>query len=138
MIDIRRVVAGTAVIAAFTSAAPRTADDCGYDLVVLRSPGCESSGGYGLIPWGMNNHGAVAGSRLCLNYSNFLWPGIGDDLIYLQAPGDHPSLANLDDGDLRFNVDFRSVYAAVLGDWLKTDADAVLGKRWRPAQVLRA
>jgi uncharacterized protein (DUF1501 family) len=32
--------------------------------------------------------------------------------------GDHPSLANLDDGDLKPAIDFRRVYATVLDQWL--------------------
>lgn len=51
--------------------------------------------------------------------------------------GDHPSLTDLDDGDLRFKVDFRSVYATLLETWLKTDAAAVLGGRFLRADVLR-
>jgi uncharacterized protein (DUF1501 family) len=49
----------------------------------------------------------------------------------------HPSLTNLDDGDLRFSVDFRSVYAGVLADWLKADPNEVLGQRFRKAELLR-
>lgn len=43
--------------------------------------------------------------------------------------GDHPSLrpGDLDQGDLKFHTDFRSVYATILGDWLKTDAGKILG-----------
>ena len=41
--------------------------------------------------------------------------------------GDHPSLTDLDAGDLKFAVDFRSVYATLLDGWLGTDASAVLG-----------
>lgn len=51
--------------------------------------------------------------------------------------GDHPSLSNLDDGDLRHGLDFRSVYAGILKDWLQTDPEAVLGKRHRPAIVIK-
>lgn len=36
--------------------------------------------------------------------------------------GANPDLADLDDGDVRFKTDFRSVYASVLDDWLKTDS----------------
>ncbi|MCA9294581.1 MAG: DUF1501 domain-containing protein [Phycisphaerales bacterium] len=50
---------------------------------------------------------------------------------------EHPSLTDLDDGDLKFRVDFRSVYATVLDTWLKADANAVLGQRFVRAQVLR-
>src|SRR6185436_19104415 len=32
--------------------------------------------------------------------------------------GKHPSLTNLDSGDLKFHVDFRSVYASVMQNWL--------------------
>ena len=33
--------------------------------------------------------------------------------------GSHPRLDDLDDGDLKFHTDFRSVYAALAADWLK-------------------
>jgi len=42
--------------------------------------------------------------------------------------GAAPSLANLDDGNLRFNTDFRSVYSTVLTRWMGADpTPAVLG-----------
>lgn len=41
--------------------------------------------------------------------------------------GKHPSLTDLDDGDLKHHTDFRSVYAAVLEQWLKTPAEPTLG-----------
>lgn len=44
--------------------------------------------------------------------------------------GRTPSLTDLDEGDLKYTTDFRSVYANVLEDWFKTDAKAVLGKRF--------
>ena len=50
---------------------------------------------------------------------------------------DHPSLTDLDEGDLKYSLDFRSVYANVLNDWLRADADAVLEERFRPTQILR-
>ncbi|RYD66983.1 MAG: DUF1501 domain-containing protein [Verrucomicrobiaceae bacterium] len=40
--------------------------------------------------------------------------------------GSHPSLTELDQGDLKHNVDFRGVYASVLEGWLKTPAKPVL------------
>jgi uncharacterized protein (DUF1501 family) len=42
--------------------------------------------------------------------------------------GDHPSLTDLDDGDLKFSIDYRSVYAEVLENWLGVEAEAVIGK----------
>ena len=50
--------------------------------------------------------------------------------------GDHPSLTDLDQGDLKFTVDFRSIYAAVLEDWMGADAVQVLGGRFRKAKVI--
>jgi uncharacterized protein (DUF1501 family) len=33
-----------------------------------------------------------------------------------------PDLSDLEDGDLRFKIDFRSVYASVLEHWMMTDS----------------
>jgi uncharacterized protein (DUF1501 family) len=52
--------------------------------------------------------------------------------------GKHPSLTNLDQGDLRYTTDFRSVYASVLENWLDARSEPVLGKRFDPAPILRA
>jgi uncharacterized protein (DUF1501 family) len=51
--------------------------------------------------------------------------------------GDHPSLTDLDQGDLKFNVDFRSVYAAVLEDWMKAPATKILGRQFQKAKLLK-
>jgi len=44
----------------------------------------------------------------------------------------HPSLEpdQLDRGDLKWKSDFRSVYADVLGKWMKVDAEQILGGRF--------
>jgi uncharacterized protein (DUF1501 family) len=44
--------------------------------------------------------------------------------------GGHPSLADLDAGDLKFHTDFRRVYATLLDGWLGCDSKAVLGAGW--------
>jgi uncharacterized protein (DUF1501 family) len=41
--------------------------------------------------------------------------------------GDAPSLSDLDDGDLRYTVDFRQVYATVLENWFAVPSQAILG-----------
>ncbi len=41
--------------------------------------------------------------------------------------GTQPSLDTLDDGDLRFSTDFRSVYATVLERWLGRPASPIIG-----------
>lgn len=42
--------------------------------------------------------------------------------------GQHPSLTDLSQGDLKFHTDFRSVYASLLNKWLEFPSDAVLGR----------
>lgn len=51
--------------------------------------------------------------------------------------GEHPSLTDLDQGDLSFTVDFRSVYAGILGQWLRAPHRDLLGGAFPPAQILR-
>ena len=50
---------------------------------------------------------------------------------------DHPAMNDLDEGDLKFKVDFRTVYAAILANWLKTDPKAVLQADFTPAPVIK-
>jgi uncharacterized protein (DUF1501 family) len=52
--------------------------------------------------------------------------------------GDHPSLSQLDDGNLRHHTDFRQVYAAVLDRWLGVPSRQVLGQEFAHADVFRA
>lgn len=49
--------------------------------------------------------------------------------------GEHPSLTQLDAGNLRFTVDFRRVYAAVLQNWLGVEAEPILGPGFEPLDV---
>ena len=42
--------------------------------------------------------------------------------------GKYPSLTDLHDGDLKFNTDFRSVYATVLEKWLGAPSGEILGR----------
>ncbi len=51
--------------------------------------------------------------------------------------GRHPSLSDLDEGDLKMSVDFRQVYATLLEHWLGADADAVLGRSFAPLDCLK-
>ncbi|WP_310397997.1 DUF1501 domain-containing protein [Hymenobacter sp.] len=74
------------------------------------------------------------GRRVGQNASNGTDHGTANNVFLaggaLQTKGvvnDAPDLANLDQGDLRHQVDFRSIYAAVLRDWLGADDAAILG-----------
>jgi uncharacterized protein (DUF1501 family) len=44
--------------------------------------------------------------------------------------GAHPALTDLDEGDLKFHTDFRSVYATLLEKWLGFDSEPVLGSQF--------
>ena len=44
--------------------------------------------------------------------------------------GAPPSLSSLDDGNLRFTTDFRSVYATLIEGWLQSPSDQILGGRF--------
>ncbi|PTX96967.1 hypothetical protein DB345_07260 [Spartobacteria bacterium LR76] len=44
--------------------------------------------------------------------------------------GTQPSLTELGDGDLIYTVDFRSVYATMLDNWLHAPSEAVLGRKF--------
>jgi uncharacterized protein (DUF1501 family) len=44
--------------------------------------------------------------------------------------GEHPSLEDLDDGDLKSHTDFRRVYSTVVSDWLRCPVEPILGKKY--------
>jgi uncharacterized protein (DUF1501 family) len=52
--------------------------------------------------------------------------------------GKYPSLAPQDlfEGDIKYNVDFRNVYASVLENWLKTKSTPILGRQFEPLQLV--
>jgi uncharacterized protein (DUF1501 family) len=52
--------------------------------------------------------------------------------------GIYPSLnpSDLFNGDLKYNVDFRSVYAGVLEEWLKTKSRPILGGTFQPLPLV--
>ena len=82
------------------------------------------------------------GRRVQQNASNGTDHGTAAPL-YLFGPavrsgllGTHPSLTNLDKGDLIYNIDFRSIYAALLDNWMKIDSEKVLGRQFRLPNIL--
>ena len=52
--------------------------------------------------------------------------------------GEHPSLTDLDDGDLKFHTDFRQVYATLLEGWLGWSSPSILGGEFKSIDVLKA
>jgi uncharacterized protein (DUF1501 family) len=60
------------------------------------------------------------------------------DKIKAGLHGHYPSLAPADlfNGDLQYNVDFRSVYAGLLEEWLKTKSEPILGRAFTPLPLV--
>jgi uncharacterized protein (DUF1501 family) len=54
------------------------------------------------------------------------------------AVGKHPSLTELEMGNLKHHTDFRRVYAAILEKWLGVSSKEVLGATFEPADVFKA
>jgi uncharacterized protein (DUF1501 family) len=52
--------------------------------------------------------------------------------------GEPPSLTNLENGNLRFTTDFRSVYATVLERWLEAPSKDILGAQFDQLPLLSA
>jgi uncharacterized protein (DUF1501 family) len=52
--------------------------------------------------------------------------------------GKHPSLTDLDEGDLKQHTDFRRVYATVLDHWLACDSKTVLGGQHEHLDFLKS
>jgi uncharacterized protein (DUF1501 family) len=50
--------------------------------------------------------------------------------------GNLPDLDDLDDGDLKYGIDFRSVYATVLNGWFAVDSEPVLSGRFDTLPLL--
>ncbi|KAB7731949.1 DUF1501 domain-containing protein [Rudanella paleaurantiibacter] len=69
------------------------------------------------------DHGTA--SNVLLFGGNGAGPATGSRVINAA-----PNLTDLDEGDLKYTVDFRSIYATLLRDWLKADDEAILGRRF--------
>ncbi|MEP6673802.1 MAG: DUF1501 domain-containing protein [Ferruginibacter sp.] len=77
------------------------------------------------------------GRRLTQNASGGTDHGKGSNMFFigggLKQKGilnDMPDLVNLDEGDVKYKVDFKSVYATVLNKWLGADDQLILGKKY--------
>jgi uncharacterized protein (DUF1501 family) len=49
----------------------------------------------------------------------------------------HPSMKDLDAGDLKHHTDFRQLYATLLDQWLGVDSKTVLGAKFDHLELLR-
>ena len=60
------------------------------------------------------------------------------DKVKAGSLGRYPGLAPQDlfEGDIKYTVDFRSVYAGVLESWLKTRSAPILGRQFEPLPLV--
>jgi uncharacterized protein (DUF1501 family) len=83
------------------------------------------------------------GRRLVQNASNGTDHGAAAPMFVMGSSikqgviGKHPSLTNLDQGDLKYGVDFRSVYASVLQNWLETPSKPILGDQFELLPIVK-
>ncbi|WP_207428374.1 DUF1501 domain-containing protein [Pedobacter sp. SYSU D00535] len=77
------------------------------------------------------------GRRVEQNASNGTDHGTANNLFIfggkLKKPGiynEAPDLTNLENGDLRYKIDFREVYATVLDKWLDVEDNGILNKKF--------
>jgi len=81
------------------------------------------------------------GRRVKQNDSNGTDHGAAGPMILIGSKlkpglqGAYPSLAELTDGDLKYTTDFRSVYAAILEQWLNADSQKVLNAKFTPLSL---
>ena len=90
----------------------------GDDILASSAAACKENGSKG------TDHGAAS----CMFVAG---PGVKGGVH-----GKHPSLSDLDDGDLKYHIDFRRVYATLLENWLGVDSKAVLGAKFEPMEFI--
>ncbi len=82
------------------------------------------------------------GRRVQENGSQGTDHGAASQMFFVGQPvkpgviGKHPSLTDLDRGDLKHHTDFRSLYTTVLDQWLGVDPSNVLAERFDPVEIL--
>ncbi len=50
---------------------------------------------------------------------------------------EHPDLSDLDNGDLKHTIDFRSVYASILENWFSADSAEILGSEFDTPDLIK-
>ena len=77
------------------------------------------------------------GRRVAQNASNGTDHGTSNNMIFIGGSlkqkgliNEMPDLSDLDEGDLKYKIDFKNVYATVLNKWLNADDVKILGKQY--------
>ena len=60
------------------------------------------------------------------------------DVVRAGVHGPYPNLQDLQDGDPRYAIDFRRVYASILDQWLQCPSQTVLGQNFEPLPLVTA
>ena len=81
------------------------------------------------------------GRRVKENFSQGTDHGVAGPVFLYGSPvaggvvGDHPSLTDLDQGDLKHATDFRRIYAGIAKDWMGVDPAQVVGGEFSPLSL---
>ena len=81
------------------------------------------------------------GRRAKSNASDGTDHGTAVPMFFIGTPvkggfyGERPDLGSLSSDNLRFTVDFRSVYATVLEEWFGTPSNTILGQQYETLPI---
>jgi len=82
------------------------------------------------------------GRRVKQNASNGTDHGTANNVFLIGGPkrtrpvlNEAPNLSDLDNGDLKYQLDFRQIYTTLLDGWLKTDSKLILDKQFEPLSL---
>ena len=83
------------------------------------------------------------GRRVAQNASNGTDHGTANNMFFISGGlkekgilNAMPDLKDLNEGDLKYKVDFKNVYATVLNKWLGSNDVAILGKKYEPLHFI--
>ncbi len=83
------------------------------------------------------------GRRVAQNASGGTDHGTANNVLLmsgkLKSPGifnEPPDLKDLDNGDLKYQVDFRQIYTTVLQNWLSQSAEKIIGQQFYPLPII--
>ncbi len=83
------------------------------------------------------------GRRVAQNASGGTDHGAANNMFFISGGlkkkgvlNDLPNLSDLPEGDIKHTVDFKSVYATVLRNWLNTNDESILGKKYSPLDFI--
>lgn len=77
------------------------------------------------------------GRRVSQNQSNGTDHGTASNMFLISGKlkntglyNNVPDLSDLDEGDLKYSVDFKNVYSTILDNWLQANSNQILGGKY--------